>query len=144
MVVPSNDLFLGNDNPIQLFDALGNLLVSEIVQTVSSIWDANSEVADAANAAFLPGGVNGNRIEEGGVVEFDFAELDVFDGLNTAAGYAFDFSTLGTDDPIYRISFEANAVAVPLPSALALFSIAAFGLIARGRGSSEVKTSRLA
>ncbi|MEM6484604.1 MAG: spondin domain-containing protein [Pseudomonadota bacterium] len=131
MVVPSNDLFLGNDNPIRLFDGLGNLLIDEIFQTGASIWDANSEVADPANAAFLPGGVNDNRIEEGGVVAFDFSELNVFDGLTTAAGYAFDFSTLSSDDAIYRISFETEAVAAPTPSSFALLGLAAFGLIAR-------------
>lgn len=133
MVVPSNDLFLGNDNPIQLFDAIGNLLISEIIQRGSSIWDANSEIADPANAAFLPGGVNGNRTEEGGLVAFDFSELGVFDGLGTAAGYAFDFSTLNADDAIYRISFEANSVSVSAPTTLALFCLGAFGLIARNR-----------
>ncbi|MDU0354048.1 spondin domain-containing protein [Paraglaciecola aquimarina] len=53
MVVPSNDLFLGNDNPLRLFDNLGSLLFSEIRLTASDIWDANSEVADASAGAFI-------------------------------------------------------------------------------------------
>ncbi|MEL7044450.1 MAG: PEP-CTERM sorting domain-containing protein, partial [Pseudomonadota bacterium] len=100
-------------------------------QTGASIWDANSEVADPANAAFLPGGVNDNRTEEGGVVAFDFSELGVFDGLGTAAGYAFDFSTLNADDAIYRISFETEAVDVPAPAPLALLCLGVFGLATR-------------
>lgn len=133
MVVPSNDLFLGNDNPILLFDTMGNLLVSEILQTSASIWDANSEVANPANAAFVQGGVNGDRVAENGSVAFDFTELDVFSGLTTAAGYDFDSSTLNADGAIYQISLEANAVAVSAPATLALLGISALGLLARSR-----------
>jgi len=45
MVIPSNDLFIGNDDPLeyQILDASGNLLISSILQTGAEIWDANSE-----------------------------------------------------------------------------------------------------
>ncbi len=115
MVVPSNDLFLGNDTPIQLFDNNGNLLITEILQTGNSIWDAGSEVAIAENAAFLAIGNNDLRVDQNGTVEFDFTELAVYDGLETAAGYIFD-STLSGSDEIYRIQFAV----VPEPSSLAL------------------------
>lgn len=128
MVVPSNDLFLGNDSPIQLFDTFGNLLISEIFQTASSIWDANSEVADPSAGAFVVGGNNGDRTEEGGLVAFDFSELALFDGLATPAGYDFDFDTLTSDAPIYRISFEANAVDVNAPATMGKLSLALTGL----------------
>ena len=60
MVVPSNDFFIGNDNPqaFRLFDAGGNLLISSIGQSSSQIWDAGSEIFSVAGAAFL---VNGNN-----------------------------------------------------------------------------------
>jgi hypothetical protein len=63
MVIPSNDLCLGNDSPtaFQLFDASGNLLLNTISQNAGQIWDAGSETADPANAAFVVGGVNGKR-----------------------------------------------------------------------------------
>lgn len=128
MVVPSNDLFLGNDDPIRLFDDAGNLLVNDIFQTGASIWDANSEEANASNAAFIPGSDNGARIAENGLVAFDFSELSVFDGLMTAAGYAFDFSTVSADSDIYRISFSTEQVSVSAPSMLALFSFGFIGM----------------
>lgn len=124
MVVPSNDHFIGNDSPTQymLFDAAGNLSLSEIRQQASDIWDAGSEASDPANAAFLAIGDNDLRTPQGGVVNFDFSQLDVFNGLTTGAGYAFD-GQLSADLDVYRISFEV----VPEPSTCALLGMGAFG-----------------
>ncbi len=126
MVIPSNDLFLGNDNPMafELFDAAGNLLINEILQTAGQIWDANSEVADPANADFVMGGNNDLRTPENGVVAFDFSELSEFNGLTTGAGYVFDSSGLTDATQVYRISFSQVA-AVPEPGSFALLGSAA-------------------
>lgn len=115
MVVPSNDLFLGNDSPLQLFDSNGNLQITSISQFGRDIWDANSEVAIAANGAFLVGGTNANRVEEGGLVAFDFSELSTYNGLETAAGYFFDSSTITADSELFRITLS-SVTAVPEPS----------------------------
>jgi hypothetical protein len=133
MVVPSNDLFLGNDNPIELFDASGNQLINTIDQTGASIWNAGSEVANIDNAAFIPGSDNDARIEEDGVVEFSFSELDVFNGVTTAAGYEFDSSLISDGTSIYRISLSSTAV--PEPSSVALLSMGVIGLFVRRRRS---------
>ncbi|MBV7256153.1 spondin domain-containing protein [Pacificimonas sp. WHA3] len=135
MVVPSNDLFLGNDNPMafNLFDDDGNLQLFDITQTVAAIWDANSEVADPDNAAFIPGANNDARIAENGLIAFAFDELSVFNGLTTAAGYVFDGSNLRLDTDIFRVTFSAvdvNEVAepaaiLPFASGLALLGFAA-------------------
>lgn len=128
MVIPSNDLFIGNDNPaaFQILDNAGNLLISQINQTASQIWDANSEVADPANAAFVAGGVNGNRTPENGVVAFDFSELNAFNGLTTGAGYTFNNSLAGSTN-IGRISFSVTAV--PEPSSVALVGLVGIGAV---------------
>lgn len=129
MVIPSNDLFLGNDSPtaFRLFNNGGSsLLLPSITQRGSSIWDANSEVADPLNAAFVVGGTNSNRTPENGLVAFDFSELAVFNGVNTAGGYVFSNAGLTGATDIYRISFSATAV--PEPSSLGLASVAV-GLI---------------
>lgn len=127
MVVPSNDVFIGNDSPMQyrVFDAAGNLLINNILQDASDIWDAGSEVTDPANAAFLVGGINGNRIADNGNVVFDFTGLNAFNGLTTGAGYVFN-SQLTPNLDIYRITFDV----VPEPSTYALFGIGSLGLLA--------------
>lgn len=121
MVVPSNDHFIGNDNPMQymLFNAMGNLNITSISQFGRDIWDNGSETEDPANAAFLVGGVNAQRTPQNGVVNFNFDRLDAFNGLTTAAGYTFN-RQIGASSEVYRISFEV----IPSPSAAALLGLA--------------------
>ncbi len=62
MVIPSNDAFIGNDDPqaIDLFDASGELIVyqgsSAVIISGDQVWDAGTEVNDEVfeNTAFLP------------------------------------------------------------------------------------------
>ena len=131
MVVPSNDLFIGNDNPMEfeILDAAGNLLINQINQTAGDIWDANSEQAIAANGAFIVGGTNANRVPENGVVAFDFSELAVFNGLTTGAGYVFTNAALTGATPIGLISFSVTAV--PEPSSMALVGLIGVGAAVR-------------
>lgn len=131
MVVPSNDLFLGNDNGIELFDAAGNLLMNSITQTGADIWDAGSEAADPNNGAFVVGGNNAARTPENGVVSFEFSELDAFNGVNTPAGYVFDSSLITAGTDIYRISF--STAAVPEPGTAILLLIGVLGFCVRMR-----------
>jgi hypothetical protein len=130
MVIPSNDLFLGNDLPTQyrLFDDAGNLLISSIEQTAAEIWDANSEVAIVENGAFVVGGTNAERVDEGGVIAFDFSELSVFDGATTPAGYTLD-TNLTSSTPVYRISFEV----VPEPATAGVVGLVGLATLRRRR-----------
>jgi hypothetical protein len=130
MVIPSNDHFIGNDSPTQymLFNAAGQLNITQIAQFGRSIWDNGSETEDPANAAFLVGGVNDNRTPQNGVVNFNFDRLDAFNGLTTAGGYVFN-RQIGANDEIYRISFEI----VPAPGAAALLGLAGVAGLRRRR-----------
>ena len=130
MVVPSNDHFIGNDNPMQymLFNAAGQLNITTISQFGRDVWDNGSELEIPANAAFLVGGVNAQRVPQNGVVNFNFALLDTFNGLTTAAGYTFN-RQFGANDEIYRISFAL----VPAPAAAALLGIGGLTLARRRR-----------
>lgn len=130
MAVPSNDYFIGNDSPTQhqLLDGAGNLLISEILLTASDLWDAGSEVDGVFGAAFLQGSSNSDRIADNDVVGFDFADLSVFNGSTTAAGYVFD-SQLAASTDVYRISFAV----VPEPTTGALAFISLAGVVLRRR-----------
>jgi hypothetical protein len=132
MVVPSNDFFLCNDNPLMLFNSTGDLLLSSIYQTTNQIWDAGSELFDPAAAAFV--GNNDLRTPQNSVVSFNFAELAGFNGLTTGAGYTFD-SQLTAGQNVYRIDFTSSPVSVPEPaSAALLFSgVLSLGWVARRR-----------
>jgi hypothetical protein len=127
MVVPSNDHFLGNANPLafEVIDAGGNLILSQFTENASRIWDAGSETENPLNAAFLVVGTNANRENENGVVEFNFSDLVAFNGLETAPGYTFNSGLLASDTPVLRVSFAV----VPEPASLALTSLGAVGLI---------------
>lgn len=127
MVVPSNDFFIGNDDPTEyrLFDNAGNLLITSINQQGRDIWNAGSEAFDPVNAAFLQIGTNALRTPENGTTQFNFSELAGFNGLTTRAGYTFN-SGLSADTDIFRITF--TAAAVPEPASWAMM-IAGFGLV---------------
>jgi hypothetical protein len=129
MIVPSNDHFLGNANPMafEVLDTNGNLLLTSITEDASRIWDAGSETENPANAAFLVGGVNDQRENENLPVTFNFADLSAFNGLTTAAGYVFDSSLLSASTPILRVSFEQ----IPEPSALFMIVVSLVSMAVR-------------
>ncbi|QJR37897.1 spondin domain-containing protein [Gemmatimonas groenlandica] len=134
MVVPSNDFFVGNDNPqaFRLFDAMGNLLINRITQTSSQIWDAGSEAFSIAGAAFLVNGVNAVRTPQNGVVSFNFAELAGFNGEQTAANYAFD-SQLTANQAVYQIDFVSSTVPEPSTVVLLASGLMTMALVVRRR-----------
>ncbi len=143
MVVPSNDLFVGPDQPdaFQIFDTNGSLLINRISQTAAQIWNAGSEAADPANAAFVVGGVNSQRTPENGVVSFSRTELGAINGLTTPAGYVFSDASLTGSTEIYEITFSATPTAVPEPSSMALLSLVGGGVTLVRRRRSRAKAT---
>lgn len=132
MAVPSNDFFIGNDSPTAyaLFDASGNLLINRIDVQAGQIWDAGSEQFSIANAAFIAGSNGAARTPQNGVVANNFAEFTNYNGLTTAAGYAFS-SQLNALTDVYRI--DLSVAAVPEPSSYALMLGGLLGLAALKR-----------
>ena len=123
MVIPSNDHFIGNDNPMeyQVFDAAGNLLITQISQAADEIWDAGSETTDPSAAAFV--GNNDLRTPQNGVVSFNFSELSANNGLTTGAGYVFT-NNIAANTEIFRVGFRVLNSNVPEPTSAALVVLA--------------------
>lgn len=132
MVIPSNDFFIGNDDPMRyrLFDDAGNLVINRITQTSSQIWDAGSEAFSIAGSAFLVNGVNAVRTPQNGVVSFNFAELIGFNGQMTAGGYVFS-SGLTAGQEIYRIEFSSTVVPEPASMVLLATGLMMLGVVVR-------------
>ncbi|MEM9581548.1 MAG: spondin domain-containing protein [Pseudomonadota bacterium] len=132
MVVPSNDTFFGNDNPLayELFDAMGNLTTSMIEITAGSIYDAGTEINDFATstqAMILKGA------DEGGVItsifDEDAAGNNGLENLATLFGLG-DVSSITRDTVFFRIGVEEVAP-VPLPASAPLL-LGALGLAGWG------------
>ena len=118
MVIPSNDAFIGNDDPLafELFDAMGAFVGPASVDVLGShIYDAGTEVNDTMGAAFST--VGGVSTDEGGVVHVH-PGLDNFIGTGTAAGTTIG-SAPGRDDVVARIRFTI----VPEPATLGLLGL---------------------
>ena len=130
MVVPTNDLFVGNGNGIEVFDAAGDF-VGPFTITIfgSQVWDAGTEVNNADNGAAFLQGIDGTAGDvEGGNVSLFFSDpdadsyLDSLLGRTTAPGFDIA-STFGRDTAIARITV------VPAPGAVAALGAAGvFGL----------------
>ncbi len=130
MVVPSNDRFIGNDDPKEyaIFDANGNLVNNTIVEKGSDVWDAGSETDNPLNAAFLAIGNNDLRENQNGVVGFN-NDFSAYNGLTTAAGYTFNAGLLGGNDNLVRITFAV----VPEPATPAVLALAGLTALRRRR-----------
>ena len=134
MIVPSNDLFMGNDDPMsyELFDASGNFngpLTIEIYG--GDVNDAGTEVNDAFGGAAFSTNGGMSQDEAVNIRAFftdsgDEAYLDSFLGSMTGNGSTIG-STFGSDDLIARITI------VPAPASLSLLGLGGLGLIRRRR-----------
>jgi len=132
MVVPSNDLFFGNDNPSahELFDAMGNFNGPVTIEIFGSdILDNGTEVNSATNdAAFSTN--DGQSLPEIGVIDpffsgpEDEAYLESFFGSTTNDGSTIN-AAFGPDDLVARITIT------PAPSGTLL--LAGAGLLAARR-----------
>ncbi|PSN77193.1 hypothetical protein C8B47_23325, partial [filamentous cyanobacterium CCP4] len=93
MVFPSNDAFIGDESPIELFDEVGNFIGANFTILGNQVWDAGTEVNDElfeslpfSAAGVLQGTPEGGTVQlhpgllpagEGGIVDFPgFANAD--------------------------------------------------------------------
>ncbi len=138
MVVPSNDMFFGNDDPqaVELFDAGGTFLGPTTINVFGgNVWDAGTEVNNANDgAAFLVGQDATLGTDENGTVGLFLDRPDAATylasilGKTTPAGY--DISELiSAQGLIATIQIQE----VPEPDALALAGVGAAALVLTGR-----------
>ncbi|MCA9296678.1 MAG: spondin domain-containing protein [Phycisphaerales bacterium] len=126
MVVPSNDLFVGNDLAFELFDAAGAFNGPVTINIYgSNVWDNGSEVNDIANGAAFVLGVDAMLgADEAGTI-------DVF--LDQPGADAYLNSILGTttaDNGSVTTGFTSTTLLgtitiVPAPGAMALLGVIA-------------------
>lgn len=129
MVVPSNDAFTSNDNPLayQLFGAGGGFLGNKsILLTGSDVWDAGTEVNGLFGSAFVVGQNAANHIAENGIV-MPHPGFGIFDGQLMPNGQTFNAANAnvgaGRDFWLARITISE----VPEPGTIFL-AMAALGL----------------
>lgn len=125
MIIPSNDAFIGNDDPMayEIFDATGVFTGPlEILVLGAEIWDAGTEVNDGLGAPFLAG-VVGDSSDETDVIRvhpgFPYGPIS---GGETVAGTIIDaedgeFSVAGYQ--VARISINQ----IPEPQVIAMFGL---------------------
>ena len=105
MFLPSNDAFVGNDNPLasEIFDEEGNFIAQEIY--VSTVWDAGTEFNDETppNAATFPGDfIPETGVDENGLIGVHPGYNS--DGLFLEQGYISPTELTAGNNPIARIT----------------------------------------
>ncbi len=119
MIIPSNDAFIGNDNPLayRVFNDMGEINDASGTFTIqifgSDVWDSGTEQNLGNGAAFST--IGGDGVDEGGVVTAG-SDLSALLGSTTPAGTTIN-SLIGSGDLLATIEISV----VPAPgSALAL------------------------
>lgn len=141
MLLPSNDTFFGNDDPVELFNNIGefNGPVSFDIRA-SNLYDAGTEINDFTDGpAFVDGQSGGAGTTENGVITegVTLASLNVTEDITLASGDLVElliaqefFSQNGS---LATISFALADAEVPVPAAALLFApvLAGLGLAKR-------------
>lgn len=128
MIIPSNDAFVANGNPLQhaVVNAAGEFLGADILVTGDRVLDAGTEVNDElpANTAFFGQAAPNTGVDEDGVVALHPGFMPAgAGGILDGAFLGFSFSNADFLAPDYRIA-RIRVTAVPdggstLPIALA-------------------------
>lgn len=120
MLVPSNDFFLGNDNPMgyEIFDASGSFLGPVTIMIYSDdAWDAGTEVNDLANGpAFIVGQDAHLGATENGVITPLFSTPGVNTYLAAIVGMQTPIGVL--TDGLDSGELLATVTITPEPSSL--------------------------
>lgn len=132
MIVPSNDLFVGNDNALELFDAGGNFLGPVTIDIYGrNVYDNGSEVNDITDGpAFVQG-------QDGAAGTAESNTIQLFFDLPGAADYINSIQGVTTaPGPVISQSFDSDTLLgritiVPEPSSLALLGLCSLLIVRR-------------
>lgn len=137
MIVPSNDFFIGNASPVQIFNSDGSFKGPMTIQIYGSdFWDSDTEAQSLTTAlTFIQGQTPGTGTQiTNGMVTSLFNEstastfLNGIDGKTTAAGYTI--SHIPTRSDLFA---TIQISSVPEPSTFVLLGLGIAGLAARKR-----------
>lgn len=137
MVIPSNDSFIGNDNPMayEIFDAMGHFNGDLMISVFASdVWDAGTEVnavgGSGEGAAFaVNGGPPGSGTPENGNVTRE-TDLSFLLGTNIPTG-SFIGSVPADRDLLATIRVELTPVPLPAGMPLLLAGLGGLALMKR-------------
>lgn len=137
MVVPSNDTFIGNDDPLayQVFDAASQLIDENglptnqrVIQIFGSdIYDAGTEVNGGGGAAFLAGEVGTEGTDQNGVITLGSDLSSVIGGSDPTG------RTINDDLAAGELLATITISVVPEPGAALLAVVAGLGALGRRR-----------
>jgi hypothetical protein len=137
MVVPSNDLFMGNATPLQIFNSSGSFAGPMTIQIYGSdVWDSDTEGQSITTAlTFIQGQTpgSGTQITNGSITPFlteagAASFLQSITGLTTVAGYDITHE-FGANDLIATIQISS----VPEPSSVVLLGMGATAALIAAR-----------
>ncbi|GAB2677794.1 hypothetical protein GCM10027170_04460 [Aliiglaciecola aliphaticivorans] len=137
MLIPTNDAFIGNENPMaySLFNDDGNFVGLDILVLGSSVWDSGTELNRGYGSPFLQGADAEARQNESGVVTFHNG-LEVLPGGlaiiggTTATGYTIDQAAADFTQSGFEVA-RITVSQVPEPATFGFFAIGLLGLMAR-------------
>lgn len=138
MLLPSNDTFFGNDDPLALFDEFGVFNGPQTIDILASnLYDAGTEANDLGNGpAFVQGQIGGAGETTFGVISggVTLDSLGITGDITLATGDILELvlaeQFFAQNGSLATITIDLAQSEVPVPAAAFLFAPLAAGFVA--------------